>query len=153
MSRRVPSSSSSSIRPSVPSSVPSSSSVLCPSVLCPSVHVRPSSSSVLCPSVPSSVPSSSSVLCPSVHVRPSSLSLLCPPVPPCYQSAGRSKGIDSRTWDIHPSKKRRTEPQETATLNVGALLLHSGERPIDGRCNRRAFDSSVATMQDDNASY
>ena len=59
----------------------------------------------------------------------------------------------SRTWDIHPSKKRRTEPLETATLNVGALLLHSGERPIDGRCNRRAFDSSVATMQDDNASY
>ena len=58
-SRRAPSSSSvrpsrcpsrrrrpSSVRPSVPSSVPSSSAVLCPSV-----HVHPSSSSVLCPSV------------------------------------------------------------------------------------------------------
>ena len=42
-SRRVPSTpSSSSVRPSVPSSS---------SVLCPSVQVRPSSSSVLCPSV------------------------------------------------------------------------------------------------------
>ena len=43
----VTSVSASSVCLSVPSSIPSSSSVLCPSV--------PSSSSVLCPSVPSSV--------------------------------------------------------------------------------------------------
>ena len=55
-SRCVPSSpSSSSVRPSVPSSVPSSSYVLCPSSVRPSTSVPPSSSSVLCPSVPSSV--------------------------------------------------------------------------------------------------
>ena len=55
---------SSSARPSVPSSVPSWSSVLCPSVSsCPVlVSVRQS--------VASSIPSSSSVLCPSVPVRP-----------------------------------------------------------------------------------
>ena len=52
------------------------------SVLCPSV--RPRRPSSVCPSVPSSVPSSSSVLCPSVHVRPSSSSssVLCPSVRP-----------------------------------------------------------------------